>query len=286
MDERFAEDRSLPGEKLMQAHGSQQPQVDSYPVCPERLPEPLTRTGKYSVRFARSRAELDEVLRLRFEVFNVELGEGLDESWDTGRDLDEFDEVCHHLMVVDEDTGCLVGTYRMQTAEMAARHRGFYTADEFDLARLPREMTDRAIEVGRASVARDYRNRSMLFLLWRGLASYMTANDKRYLFGCCSLTSQDPAEGKRVMDDLIRHDQVHPRCQVRPRPDWTCYPEEFDPGPAAAAVEIPRLFRTYLRFGGKVCGPPAIDRRFKTIDYLVLLDIEELDAATRRMFFG
>lgn len=268
----------------MRPHGGQQPQV-SYPVLPECLPRPLTRTGKYSVRFARTAEELDEVLRLRFEVFNVELGEGLDESWRTGRDVDPFDAVCHHLMVVEETSGRLVGTYRMQTAEMAARHNGFYTADEFDLRTLPDEVLERTVEVGRASVARDFRNRSMLFLLWRGLAAYMILNEKRYLFGCCSLTSQDPAEGQRVMDHLTRNDQIHPRFRVRPQPGWECYPDSFDPERIGGPVRIPRLFGTYLRIGGKVCGPPAIDRRFKTIDYLVLLDIEALDEATRHMFF-
>ena len=54
---------------------------------------------------------------------------------------------------------------------------------------------------------------------------------------------------------------------------------------ARPPVELPRLFATYLRYGSVVCGPPAIDRQFKTIDYLVLLDVESLDESTRRLFF-
>ena len=50
-------------------------------------------------------------------------------------------------------------------------------------------------------------------------------------------------------------------------------------------VELPQLFRIYLRYGAKVCGPPAIDRFFKTIDYLVVLDTAVLDSETREMFF-
>ena len=50
-------------------------------------------------------------------------------------------------------------------------------------------------------------------------------------------------------------------------------------------MEIPSLFRTYLRYGAKVCGPPAMDREFKTIDFFMLFDLSALDARTYRLFF-
>ncbi len=56
-----------------------------------------------------------------------------------------------------------------------------------------------------------------------------------------------------------------------------------DPG---EPVEVPQLFATYLRYGALVCGPPAIDREFKTIDYFVLLDTNALDPRTFRSFFA
>ena len=258
----------------------------TYPVCPEGLPEPVEGPGKYGVRFASSPEDLEAVQRLRFEVFNLELGEGLEESYATGLDQDRFDPVTHHLMVMDAEHDKVVGTYRIQTFDMAERFSGFYSDDEFDLAGLPLEVRRRSIEIGRASVAADYRNQRVLFLLWRGLASYLKTNDKRYLFGCCSLTSQDPAEGKWTMDYLQEHDHCHPQHVVQPQPDWLCYEPGFDPGPPPQPVKLPKLFRTYMRYGAKVCGPPAIDRHFKTIDYLVLLDTEELDRMTRALFFG
>lgn len=258
-----------------------------YPVFPECLPAPLERTGKYDVRFASSPAELEAIQKLRFEVFNLELGEGLEESFHTGRDEDRFDPYCHHLMVIARESQQVIGTYRIQTDAMADRYGGFYSVDEFDLAGMPPEVIRNAVEVGRACVAREFRSRQVLFLLWRGLAAYLEANQKRFLFGCCSLTSQDPVEGKRVMDHLDREGAVHPAMNVHPQPGWECYDEQDPPAvPAGGApVTLPQLFRIYLRYGAKVCGPPAIDRFFKTIDYLVVLDTEELDPETRNMFF-
>jgi len=257
----------------------------SYPVYPEGLPGPISERGKYELRFAASDAELERVQRLRFEIFNLELGEGLEESFDTGLDRDRFDPVCHHLMVLDREADKLVGTYRIQSYEMAAAYGGFYSSDEFQLKGLPDEVIQQSVEVGRASVDLNYRNQKVLFLLWRGLAAYMQQNSKRYLFGCCSLTSQDPRDGKWVMDYLQEKRLCHPDYLVQPQPDWRCYEEGFAPEPPTFEIKLPKLFRTYMRYGAKVCGPPAIDRHFKTIDYLVLLDTEQLDRVTRALFF-
>ncbi|MEN3333598.1 MAG: hypothetical protein V7641_2963 [Blastocatellia bacterium] len=240
--------------------------------------------GRYVVRFARTREEIDAALKLRFEVFNLELGEGLAASFATGRDVDEFDAICHHLLVLDTDENKVVGTYRCQTGEMAAA-KGFYSAGEFDLSHLPAEVLLDAVELGRACVARSHRNAQVLFLLWKGLAVYVLANRKRYLFGCCSLTSQDMSEGQHVFESLKASGHLHPALRVLPRAGFECdtHAASLD---TAAQVHIPKLFRTYLRFGARVCGPPAIDRLFKTIDFLVLFDVEEMAEQWRRAFFG
>ncbi len=252
-----------------------------YPLHRELLTEPL-REGRYEVRFARDTDELDAIQRLRFEVFNLELGEGLAASFDTGRDVDEFDQVCHHLMVTDIETGEVVGCYRLQTAAMAAQNRGFYSAGLFDLTGMPAAALDKSVELGRACIAGSHRSSVVLFLLWKGLAHYVAHNQMRYLFGCCSLTSQDPGEGSAVLRYLEESGYRHPEWQLRPAAGAECPIVEDAP----AATKVPALFRSYLRYGAKVCGPPAIDREFKTIDYLVVLDVDALSRGSFKLFFG
>lgn len=259
------------------------PETAAYPVFTDALPEGEIREGRYLARFARTREELDAILKLRFEVFNLELGEGLASSFQTGRDLDEFDNFCHHLIVEDTIEGRIVGTYRCQTREMAESGRGFYSAVEFDLSKIPARVLADSIELGRACISLSHRNTQVLFLLWKGLAMYVAHNRKRYLFGCCSLTSQDEREGWRVMRMLEEGGHLHPTLSAEPQPGFECSANEADD---EIQVSIPKLFRTYLRFGARVCGPPAIDRLFKTIDYLVLFDVAEMDAQTRKVFFG
>lgn len=259
------------------------PALDDAPWARRRAfdEEPLVLTqGRYQLRLARSSAEIDAALALRFSVFNVELGEGLKQSLLTGRDQDEFDAQCRHLVVADRD-GSIVGTYRLQTAADAARGNGFYTATEFDLTALPSEILDGGLELGRACIARAHRNTRVLLLLWRGIAEIARRADKRWLFGCCSLASQDPRDGRALLDVLAARGAVHPAHDVRPRPGYRCWPA-LGPCAAAAAVQVPRLFDMYLSLGARVCGEPALDRAFSTIDYLVLLDLTDLDPRSRR----
>jgi putative hemolysin len=262
-------------------------------------PELRVRQGRYQARFARTREELDEIQQLRFAVFNLELGEGLASSYATRRDQDPFDEACHHLLVEDLTSNRVIGTYRMQTWEMAEAALGFYSAGEFGLEALPPEVMVRGVEVGRACIEREHRSRQVLFLLWKGLAGYVMHFGKRYLFGCCSVSTQDPAAGLSLYGRLVEERRLHPELHVEPRPGFECLlaagEGAGDPlvaGPAmraaagpAAAVEVPTLFGTYLRYGALVCGPPAIDREFKTIDYFVILDVTALDPRTFRTFF-
>jgi putative hemolysin len=257
--------------------------VEPYPRLASALPAGDVREGAYRVRFAQTLDELDTLLRLRFAVFNLELGEGLAASFATGRDEDEFDCTCHHLLVEHLESGRIIGTYRLQTREMARAGSGFYTATEYDLSLLPEEILERGVEVGRACIAREHRKRPVLYLLWKGLALYMAHNRLRWLFGCCSLTTQDPADGHRALAHLRERGVIHPSL-------WVPALAEYDCGAPAGAVsgtgvKLPELFEIYLRYGSRIIGPPALDRRFKTIDFLVLLDVAGLSPRAHRMFF-
>lgn len=255
--------------------------MTSYPTFIDQIPVEVLETGPYEVRFARTEEELDQILQLRFEVFNLELGEGLDTSYETRRDVDEFDPGCHHLMVIDRRNQALAGTYRIQTGDMARAHLGYYSATEFDFSPMPQQILADAIEIGRACVSASHRNTHTLFSLWRGLALYVAHNHKRFLFGCSSLTSQDPAEGHQLWRQLESDGYVHDQLFIEPLPEFACPLEPRDGDP----IVPPPLFRIYLRYGAKVCGGPAIDRRFRTIDYLMLFDVEAMDERSYKMFF-
>ena len=238
------------------------------------------------MRFARTPDETDAALRLRFEVFNLELSEGLDSSYLTGRDEDEFDATCHHLIVTENLTGAVIGTYRLRTLEMARSARGFYSAKEFQIEDLPPEILAGSLEIGRSCIAREHRNTRVLFLLWKGLAMYLVKKRKRYLFGCCSLFSQDRSDGRRAVRLLQSAGHFHDDLSVAPREEYACRAEDFLTADENKTIEIPKLFGTYLRIGAKVCGEPVIDRYFKTIDFFVIFDVKTIDERYYKLFFA
>ena len=256
-----------------------------YNCHPEQLPSVELQEKSYLLRYARNQQDLNKILQLRFDIFNLELGEGLDESFQTGRDQDEFDLRFHHLMVVHTDTREVVGTYRMQTFEMARESGKYYTGQEFDLSAVPDPIMRDSIEIGRACVARNHRNFRVLQLLWRGLATYAMYNRKRYFFGCTSLTSQDPLEGLAVLDYLEKNGYINKELPVEPKPGFECNCDErlLSRG---VKMQIPKLLKTYLHIGAKICGRPAIDREFKTIDFFTLIDTLNMEPRTRRALFG
>jgi putative hemolysin len=222
----------------------------------------------YRARLAASAADLRAAQALRFEVFNMELDEGLAQSYDTGLDADGFDAVCDHLIVEDAGSGGVVGTYRLQTGARAQAGLGYYSEREFDLAPLG-GMRAQILELGRACIHQRHRNFTVLNLLWRGIAAYARDRGARYLVGCSSLTSQDETAGAAAYRQLSAHLAPAP-WRAEPRAAYRC---EMD-GALAPAPKIPRLLSAYLALGAAVCGPPAIDREFRTIDFLTWLDIE------------
>ncbi len=250
-----------------------------------KIPEIEIVDGRYTVRLARTLQEVDAALKLRYEVFNLELGESMESSHIVGRDEDRFDSVCHHLIVLDNASGRTVGTYRLQTLEMAKIASEFYCAGEFMIEDLSHSVLAESLEIGRACIASDHRNTRVLFLLWKGSAAYAGAHRKRFLFGCCSITSQNPSEGWKAARRIKQDGFVNNELFVKPRKAFTCAKETRGESGADSVWQLPKLLLTYLRFGAKVCSDPAIDREFKTIDFFVIFDFEMLEDKHRKLIF-
>lgn len=235
----------------------------------------------YKTRLARNDAEVRAAQELRFQVFNLELNEGLADSHLTGRDEDPFDAVCDHLIVEHRPTDTVVGTYRLQTGISAARNRGYYCEQEFEFAPLE-PLRGEIIELGRACVHQHHRNLVVLGALWKGIADYAKERNARYLVGCSSLTSQDAAVGASAYAELCRRHLVRPEWRTVPKAEYECPTHTL----ALEAPKIPKLLRAYLSLGAKICGPPALDPHFKTIDFLTLLDLSAMPEAAKLRFFG
>ena len=284
----------------------------SLPTIDPSLPSVAARprihaeVGRYRVRLAETAEDRLAACRLRFKVFNIEMGEGLESSYQTGLDTDRFDRVCEHLLVEDKQeespARCIVGTYRMQTGTSAERNLGYYSEQEFSFASYE-PLRAGILELGRASIDREHRTPEVLMLLWRGIAQYATDMGLRYLIGCSSLNSKDPAEGWQMYRQLEQY-RVSPEFRTEPTIAYACPAEresryaqppahEEDQTletqlsvPVKAPVKVPKLLKTYLAIGARIGGPPAWDREFGTIDFLTLLDLKSVSPSARHRFLA
>lgn len=236
--------------------------------------------SQYRCRLAQTPEDLEKAQMLRFQVFNLELEEGLEEAFATGKDEDPFDTICDHLIVEDKLSGQIIGTYRLQSGVAAKKGLGYYSEQEFDFAPFE-SIRHEILELGRACIHKSHRNLASLGLLWKGIAQYAKNYRLRYFIGCSSLTSQDPDEGLKVFRMLEDRYLVMPNLRTTPHPEYACIPEnQLETQP-----DIPKLLRAYLTVGAQICGPPALDKAFGTIDFLTLLDLKNLSARNLRRYF-
>ncbi|WP_143342538.1 GNAT family N-acetyltransferase, partial [Crossiella equi] len=92
---------------------------------------------RYSLLVARDSDEVRAAQRLRYRVFADEMGANIT-CRTPGVDEDYFDEFCDHLVVRDDRSQEIVGTYRMLPPERAKEAGRLYSDTEFDLTSLRR----------------------------------------------------------------------------------------------------------------------------------------------------
>jgi putative hemolysin len=233
-------------------------------------------TRSLTVGFARTASEIEEALRLRYQVFAGELGARLP-SEALGIDQDEFDAHCEHLIARDGTSGEVIGTYRVLSPERA-RHLGrFYSDSEFDLSRLA-HLRGRTVEVGRSCVHPDYRTGATIALLWSGLARHVLDQGHEFLMGCASIGMADGGvQAAHIYNELRESALSPPEYRVFPRCALPLDSKMLAVAPGAR-VSMPPLVKGYVRLGAYVCGDPAWDPDFNTADLLLLLPVSKIAA--------
>lgn len=247
---------------------------------PAPAAEVAANAPRYSLLVSRDDDEVAAAQRLRHQVFAGEMGAKLD-SPIPGLDVDAFDGFCDHLVVRDDRTGAIVGTYRMLPPERAREAGRLYSDTEFDLTALDSRRGS-LVETGRSCVDAEHRTGAVVSLVWAGLARYMLLSGHRYLAGCASVPLADGGSFAAGVWDIVRAKHYAPENErVFPLRPWEC--DEID-RPARAI--LPPLLRGYLRLGAKVCGPPAHDPGFGVADFFVLLDLHDMDQRYLKFFLG
>lgn len=244
----------------------------------------LLERKNFIIKTADSTEELEMALRLRHQVFLEEL---LHKKKRSGKDTDRFDKQCDHLLIIDKRNNLLIGTYRLQSSLHTKR---FYSATEFRMKHI-KHLPGNKLELGRACVHPDYRNGVTIALLWEGINAYIEASQSSYLFGCSSIKTMDKNEIHEIYQYLRQNGHLMDNVKVRPRTKFRVpglkrrlkiQPHySLDDGRHHKEM-IPSLLNSYLKSGAVVCGRPALDKSFKCIDFLTLLDVRDLKGSAKR----
>ena len=236
------------------------------------------RQGQLDVRLAGSPEEIAAAQALRYQIFYEEMGAQPTLAMRAHRrDIDDYDHVCDHLLVIDHGLDGrpeVVGTYRLLRQQVAERHRGFYSAGEYDLSPLLASAGGQLLELGRSCVAPEHRNSTTISLLWRGIATYLAQHRISHMFGCASLHGTDPAQHAAELSYLVHHHLAPPALRARALDHA---PMDLLPAGSydvkAAQRALPPLVKGYLRVGAVVGDGAFVDRQFNTVDVFVLMPV-------------
>lgn len=244
------------------------------------------------VRLAETADDLDAVQALRYKIFYEDMGATPTErNKALKRDIDDYDEVCDHLIVVDLEKSTpnrpyVVGTYRLLLGHVAAATTGFYTEDKFNLDNFmyaPEEI----LELGRSCIDADYRRRGAMQILWRGLSQYIDLNNVKLMFGCGSIHGTDVEAAKKELS-YLHHFHCAPKY-VRP----VAHSENFvsmnlmkkdEIDIKQVERELPPLLRGYLRVGGYVGEGAVIDHSFNTIVVSIVVETDSMVEKYRNLY--
>ena len=247
----------------------------------------LGRLGALEIRLAQHAADVRRAQRLRYRVFFEEgAAVARGPARVARRDIDRFDGICDHLLVLDHANlrpsgrPTVVATCRLLRQSVAERHGGFYSAGEFDIGGLTTRHGTFG-ELGRACVLAPYRNKRTVELLWHGIWSCMLRQRIDVMIGCGSLDGVDP-DALAVPLSFLHHFAAAPekwRAPALPerRVDMNRLPKEAIDAKAALRA-LPPLIKGYLRLGAFVGDGAVTDRQFGTTDVLIVLPVAAISA--------
>jgi putative hemolysin len=253
----------------------------------------LGRIGPLEVRLARTAKEIRKAQELRYHVFYGEMSAIADaQTQALGRDVDAYDAICDHLLVLDHEAGernalgrrkpRIVGTYRLLRQDVAERHGGFYTAGEFDIQSLvdahPRLQF---LELGRSCVLKPYRTKRTVELLWHGIWAYVLMHRIDVMVGCASIEGTDPDRLASQLAFLHHNARAPEEWRVRALAnrfvDMNRLPRT-EVNERQALRELPPLIKGYLRLGAYIGDGAVVDHQFGTTDVLIVMPVQALNS--------
>lgn len=238
------------------------------------------KVGSFRLKTASSVQELKSAFQLRYEVFYNELRGSKNQN---GWDIDEYDFLCDHLIIIDEKTKAVAAAFRLNSTRFSNL---FYSSKEFHINRILQQEGHKT-ELGRACIKKAYRKGVVISLLWKGIAEYMSKTNSQTLFGCASFqvkTARQAALLHRYFFETNKYTAEYfcPPTLAYKMPDFDAWAAHYKRNLSSeekseAELLVPSLCKTYLRMGAFLGGEPAWDEDFGCLDFFSILQSEDLN---------
>ncbi len=233
--------------------------------------------GNYLLKTATKQHELKEAFKLRYQMFYKECSYSLD--------VDAYDSLCDHLVIIDKRSQAVIGTYRLNPANHID---DFYSQTEFDLSGFIQPYK-KYLELGRACIDQNHRNGVVISLLWKGIYYYMRQVKADILFGCTSIADINPRQAALVQMYLKEkggiNNQLNFEFNIKTQmsykvPFFDDFTDSYKQLTSDQIIEaeklVPALLKTYLKVGAYVATEPAYDSEMNTMDFFTYLNVENL----------
>ena len=250
---------------------------------------------KFVVKIADKKSELKKAQALRYSVFYNEKKAIPTISKKILRlDYDNVDKFADHLIVLDNNRkgieNKIVGTYRLIRGDIAVHFGGFYTSAEFDLSKILNSYNhNQILELGRSCVHQDYRNGTVMNLLWKAIAEYIKLYDIKILLGCASFHGTNVMKYTNELSYLRKNFSLPDKLSVKSL-DTKIYPSyteiNSNINDLRTFVKLPPLIKGYLRIGGKVSYDCFVDYKFNTIDLCVIVNTRNIDKKYKKKYLN
>lgn len=232
---------------------------------------------KFTVRFAETESEKNAAYALRYRDMLLEYR--ADAEHQDGLDITCYDEYARQIICIDNQTGEVVGCYRIVTDDCLPDGKPFVCEEEFILDGL-KATGERIAELSRAVVKKEYRGTIVLPLLLRFVVQYIREKNYRFVIGEASFYGTDKHLYQKELSYLAACVPLDERFGVQSKEKEQIELLDKDTlDMQQCKRNLPPLIRAYQAFGAKFSKDSFTDRTFGSVDVFVLLDTQNYNQA-------
>ncbi len=267
------------------------------------------KTRLYITKYQISKSVIYEISRLR-ELTYRKVGEG------TGNktDKDNYDKICDHLILWNNDNIEIIGSYRLgDLSEIITNHgyESIYNHQLYEFSQEFEKVLANTLELGRSFIQQKYWRTNALDYLWQGIGSYVAERPHiKYMFGAVSLSDTYSELAKNLIIFYYqkwysetensylkaKHPYEIPKLSYRTvltTFNGADYKEDFinlKKSLSKLGYTVPVLLRKYIElceYGGVKFLGFGIDKSFNnSIDCVVLLDLDSIKPEFKERYFS